>query len=61
MTEQILDHGSLAGHAPKGCGVCWPREASGALGSLYLGSGWQEERSSLRDGQPESMMLKAAV
>lgn len=38
MTEQILDHGSLCGYAPKGWGVCWPQEASGALGSLYLES-----------------------
>lgn len=31
MTEQILDHGSLSGHAPRGCGVCRPQEASSAL------------------------------
>lgn len=36
MTEQILDHGSLSGPAPRGWGVCRPQEGSRALGSLYL-------------------------
>lgn len=61
MTEQILDHRSLSGHAPKGCGVCCPGRQAVHWGAFTWEAGWQEERWSPRDGQPKSAMLKVAV